>query len=441
MKKLVLLSIFFVSIFANINAQSISQEEFYFQQPEEDFVNQNHVNDGVKDDSFSINTVENEDGLWLSYPFNNGSLENVAASGLHSLTIQGNITPTEDKFGVQDNAYLFDGWSYMETDDISFDFDEISISVWIHPTKNYAQHIFDTPKDNLCFGMYYESSIHMDYYVDENDTPESIQSNPIIKDQWTHITFTFDGYTSNLYINGALEGTKTSSKKQKLNILDNGKIFIGGTDNTNSFIGIMDDIRIYSRLLEESEVLDIYNTTKSIPSKILLHNPRNELIGLPLKMTFGWAKDGVSNLHHFQLSKSPDFTTNILDSTFDNCLLSITNNKLEYSTVYYWRVSGINELGQGEWSDTFVFTTEKEVSVYDQIDQIIKIAPNPFIDQINVSGKFEKIILYDIYGNILYEKEYSASIDRKISINSLKLAQGIYFIIIDGIATKLLKTN
>jgi hypothetical protein len=184
----------------------------------------------------------------------------------------------------------------------------------------------------------------------------------------------------------------------------------------------------------------------TVPGKIKLWTPGNLEMDHKLHISLAWHADTLADSYSFQISITSDFSDIVIDTIVSEVIDTVNKAArcivdLEYSTRYYWRVAGINSIGQGEWSEIWTFTTKKPVGVNDQIDQNIKIAPNPFIDQIQVSGKFEKIILCDIYGNISYEKEYPTSVDRKISINSLKLAQGIYFIIIDGTATKLLKTN
>jgi hypothetical protein len=72
---------------------------------------------------------------------------------------------------------------------------------------------------------------------------------------WTHVAVTFANNTITLYVNGIKGGTSTVT----LNTTGNSN-FIGRsnhTDSYNYFNGKIDEVRIYSRALTASEVLNL----------------------------------------------------------------------------------------------------------------------------------------------------------------------------------------
>jgi hypothetical protein len=70
---------------------------------------------------------------------------------------------------------------------------------------------------------------------------------------WTHIAGTWDGTTKRLYINGVLAASVTSNISY-----DTSPIFLGADRNNGSialpFDGVLDDLRIYNRVLPASEL-------------------------------------------------------------------------------------------------------------------------------------------------------------------------------------------
>jgi hypothetical protein len=71
-------------------------------------------------------------------------------------------------------------------------------------------------------------------------------------DTWTHLACTYDGDTLALYVNGA---RVDSVKPKNLDVLgDAGGMVIGNDDGFHAFVGALDDLRVYSRLLDDDEI-------------------------------------------------------------------------------------------------------------------------------------------------------------------------------------------
>jgi hypothetical protein len=85
-------------------------------------------------------------------------------------------------------------------------------------------------------------------------------SNSIQLNQWVHVTITRDNLgTANVYINGTLNGTANQSSGTPQ---AGGSSAIGNAPSgSQTFNGLIDEVRIYNRALSASEVLELYNYT------------------------------------------------------------------------------------------------------------------------------------------------------------------------------------
>jgi len=112
-------------------------------------------------------------------------------------------------------------------------------------------------------------------------------------------------------------------------------------------------------------------------SKVSLSSPTNNQTGVGLSPTLSWNTDGNATSYTIEVS-TDGFTTTIVNESLSSTSKALSG--LTYSTSYSWRVRASNELGDGEWSDTWSFTTEPE-----PIDPPTKVTLlNPVNDATNV---------------------------------------------------------
>lgn len=81
---------------------------------------------------------------------------------------------------------------------------------------------------------------------------------------WMHTTWTFNGGTTKIYINGQLKHTDTS--RGTYNGGTDSPVYIGGRNDLNSSYGTrgyLSLVNYYNRVLTDTEILQIYNSTKS----------------------------------------------------------------------------------------------------------------------------------------------------------------------------------
>jgi hypothetical protein len=108
--------------------------------------------------------------------------------------------------------------------------------------------------DRRAFTRFNQASRSNDYRV--NSTTEY----PYDPSAWIHLTATYDGTTTRVYVNGAEESASdTGLTAIALNDLP---LVIGaGSDGNRPFQGALDEVRIYNRALTAEEIADLFNPT------------------------------------------------------------------------------------------------------------------------------------------------------------------------------------
>ena len=86
----------------------------------------------------------------------------------------------------------------------------------------------------------------------------------IDKDEWNHIVGTYDGQKIKIYLNGKIKDSAIMTGNIKPSAA-NSSIYIGKRDNCGDifFNGLVDEVRIYSRALNDEEVQNNYQTVKN----------------------------------------------------------------------------------------------------------------------------------------------------------------------------------
>ena len=107
-------------------------------------------------------------------------------------------------------------------------------------------------------------------FIFDNDTPETTDdfffnildgsvwnSSPgvIPQNQWFLLTQTYDGTTARIYVNTTEVGSFTQPGRP----LSTGPLYIGGRSSAHSFNGLIDEVEIFNRALNTTEIADIFN--------------------------------------------------------------------------------------------------------------------------------------------------------------------------------------
>ncbi len=121
------------------------------------------------------------------------------------------------------------------------------------------------------FGLWESNNGNMFHFRWGNDgNVTSDFTSTISADNWYHVAATFDAdqRTAKLYLNGTLDKTiqNTGAPSEEM-----GKLVIGKNyDGEEAFKGIIDDLRIYNRVLSGSEIMDLVTVTSIKDNNALL---------------------------------------------------------------------------------------------------------------------------------------------------------------------------
>ncbi len=213
--------------------------------------------------------------------------------------------------------------------------------------------------------------------VSENIDPATYDTT-----QWHHLVFTYDSASStcHLYLDGS-EHPVTSVIGGK-NCLGNtvyrvpsglgktiydfciGKQPAAFHDSTptgwgwNYFTGMLNDIRVYNRVLSVAEISSLYNWEKSnpaVPTVPVLLSPLPGAIDVALDTTFAWSQI-AGFTYRVQIALDSNFATMVDDTSIAaDTTLHVVN--LSSGTGYYWRVATTSAGGGDRFSPASTFTT------------------------------------------------------------------------------------
>jgi len=201
-------------------------------------------------------------GLVAYYLFN-GDTDDESGNGNNGINF--GATLTQDRFKNDNSSYSFDGsGNYIEPETNGFPTSDQprSISAWLKTSQSYAVNAgivadYGTMTSSNRFSlMVYNNKLSFSGY--SND----LIGNKIISDNcWHFVVVTYDGLQINLYVDAMTDTSQTKT----LNTIDSGILRIGQrlTDPSNPtynefFNGSLDDIRIYNRVLSETEISQFY---------------------------------------------------------------------------------------------------------------------------------------------------------------------------------------
>ncbi len=233
----------------------------------------------VKDTIIEKDTIYDfKTGLIAYYNFNGGNLND--SSGNSNNIVFNSATKTTDRFGVADNAYLFDGSSSYMTVNNSTSLNPSKITIFAIVKVNgfyvgtcsgnqilskgypydiggfYSMQFFDY--NNGCAVPNTSNETFSAGFGD--DYPQGSQAGVIADTvkvktgQWYYLTYTYDGTTANFYINGQLKGSLVRTISFTPNSLD---LWIGKHENPPYpyyFNGVIDEIRIYNRAMSAAAI-------------------------------------------------------------------------------------------------------------------------------------------------------------------------------------------
>jgi hypothetical protein len=222
----------------------------------------------------SLALADLNSGLFAYYPFN-GNARDESGNG-HDGIVQG-ATLTEDRLGNANSAYRFNGVNnYIRVPDFNLDYDnDFTFSLWVNPT--------DPIHKEILFNR--ESAYEMEIFEEECtlrecDNDEVIHKNEFgvaVYEDWNWysmnytavankpycVTMVYDKGNARIlsYINGILTSTDQIGHDREGALNSFLCIAARGNCDGDFFAGVLDEIRVYSRILSQSEIQQVCNAT------------------------------------------------------------------------------------------------------------------------------------------------------------------------------------
>ncbi len=187
----------------------------------------------------------------------NCGLVDVEVSVSVSQCLSSTIPTSVDFDGVDD---------YLSTTGFLDGLQEVTLMAWVKVDPTYAggKTLTIASEDISCMLTLNSGNIPV-FTVRTDITPTiAVNADPIINDEWHHITATFSGITGeqNIYVDGKLEGTSPTDFTGafiKMTGTGNGNFEVGRfskdtAPDQNYFFGAIDEVRVFDAALTESQI-------------------------------------------------------------------------------------------------------------------------------------------------------------------------------------------
>jgi hypothetical protein len=207
---------------------------------------------------------------WWTFDESNASSARDSSSYSNSATLNNMNFGSNGNTGILDQALDFVGGNNslsVAGGNFQFGTEDFSVALWLKTSSNTRQFVASTYSGSSAdsFTCEINASGKPTFQLYSAGTDLGGSSSTSIKDgQWHHVAWVFNrSGNAQIYSDGVINGTQwdisgvtSINNNNKLSI---GK-FLGNTQIT--FIGSMDDLRVYNKALSPSEVRELYQLAK-----------------------------------------------------------------------------------------------------------------------------------------------------------------------------------
>lgn len=142
-----------------------------------------------------------------------------------------------------------------------------TFSCWLKPTHRNGQYTFvggmtkhDGWRSGFALVYMQGDKENVYFYVDGYD--RQVVKAPLPINKWTHLTGTFDGKQTTLYVNGKRVGSAMAPSGFSLKY-DTDPFALGGETSDCYWTGEMDEVSLYRRAFNTREVKELYESTRN----------------------------------------------------------------------------------------------------------------------------------------------------------------------------------
>jgi hypothetical protein len=265
--------------------------------------------------------------------------------------------------GYSGGALKLDGTDdYVDCgNDPSLDLTAWTITFWLNVTQNKDYNAFvvkglDAAENYEVLG-FANGSMHMPITFDSGtrtfvNTPAGI----IVAGEWAHFAYSYSSTTGRRFYkdgNSVYSDAPAGTPKASTEVLT-----IGNERPMTRFTnGIMDDVRIYNRVLTAGQVKAV--STGGVPVYGKAENPSPTDGALAVTMPLlQWAAGDKALFHTVYLGTSPDLTeANVVGSRQLMTMFYYVQG-LQPGATYYWRVDEIDAAGAVQTGDVWSFVAQ-----------------------------------------------------------------------------------
>ena len=199
------------------------------------------------------------------YPFN-GNANDESGNGNDGV-VQG-ASLSENRFGIENQSFSFDGMDDYISVSNDFNFNELTVSVWIKQNQfaeTYSAIIDRSLTNNIGWwiednAVSYDSLLFTGGVASGNYfRTQAARPQP---NAWTHIGALYSSGNQQLFINGVLVDQDVNSLMLQFPEVT---MFLGKRTNSAFWDGSIDDVGIWNRALTEDEILALYNAEPPVP--------------------------------------------------------------------------------------------------------------------------------------------------------------------------------
>lgn len=254
-----------------------------------------------------------------------------------------------------------------------------------------------------------------------------------------------------IYIDGIIKWSKVEKAKGyriKLTQIDKGIYKEFDVKSAGTFQTSLDELEYNTKYevaikatsgFYESKWSDpIVFTTELKPPTIA--NPVNLSKEVPAKGRFEFQYDYPQFDLHLQVSQETKFGDLIIDKKGKND--NITEYSLGGETTYYARLIQFSDSNRSRWSDTVQFTTSKINSTSISDDYEVDIFQNDKNNLIHIylnkTNNIDRIIIYNILGNAIFESRIEANVTE---ISTGYFPKGIYILVLKSLNNQVIKNQ
>jgi hypothetical protein len=282
-------------------------------------------------------------GYWKLDEGSGTTVADSSGGGHHGFFAEGSPEWVEGVFG---KALKFNGSNKVEIPDHP-DFhleDAVSVALWAKPEEgqtDWAKMFCKQPTDEYPYALDYDATQRIRAAVTTSGRFTATPRPPNFPGEWGHLCLTYDGSALILYKDGEEVARIAASGKLRQNDLS---LSIGGRLNSGqNFIGIIDDVRLYSHELTKQEIQRVMEGPPGGPA--LNPNPADGATDVPRDAVLSWKSGEFAppiDGHKVYFSENFRDVNDRIGGVAQDANSYTPPQLLDFGTTYYWRVDEVN---------------------------------------------------------------------------------------------------